>query len=90
MQWSADIDDRSDRADRFARRFQNNGLLKIERLRRFTGNGGSGATRTVSDKVNWNKTSRRKSFAPVTPDQYRATGRRLAEGLRVQATEDQS
>ena len=65
-----------------------NRLLKIERLQRFPGKGGSGATKTVSDEVNRDKTSRRKSFAPVIPDQYRATGRRVAEGLRVQATED--
>ena len=78
----------SDRADRFARRFQSNRLLKIERLRRFPGKGGSGATRTVSDEVNRNKTSRRESFAPATPNQYRAIGRHLAEGLGEQATED--
>ena len=76
-----------DRADRFARRFQSNRLSKIEMLPRFPGKGGSGTTSTVSDEVNWNKTSLRKLFSPVTPNQYRAMGRRLAEGLRVQATE---
>ena len=60
LRWSADIDDRSDRAHRFARRFQSNGLLKIERLQRFSGKGGSGTTSTVSDEANWSKISRRK------------------------------
>ena len=58
LRWSADIDDRSDRADRFARRFQSNGLLKIERLQRFSGKGGSGTTSTVSGEANWSKISR--------------------------------
>jgi hypothetical protein len=60
LRWSADIDGRSDRADRFAGRFQSNRLLKIERLQRFPGKGGSGTISTVSDEANWSKISRRK------------------------------